>query len=103
MNRFDCLLTVVIPHRLEDEFVDLLLRYPEWVVGFTIAKAEGKGRQVTLHGAGEEVRGRARRVQLQMVMAREDAAALLDELKRALPSAQIAYWLVPVIEFGRFA
>lgn len=103
MKPLDCLLTLVLPHMLEEEVVDHLLRHPEWASGFTISQTEGKGHRVRLAGAAEEVRGRARRVQLQMVLNRDDGRALIAHLKQALPQAQIAYWLSPVIEFGRFA
>lgn len=103
MKTLDCVLTIVLPDSLEEEIVDHLLRHPEWTSGFTISQVEGKGVGVRLHGAREEVRGRARRAQLQSVMNIEDARALIAHLRDGLRNPQIAYWITPVMEFGRFA
>jgi hypothetical protein len=99
----DCCLTIVLPAALEEDFVDQMLEHPEWVRGFVITQAQGAGQNVPLSGAAERVRGRSARVQLQIVMARDDAHALLATLKTAFPMKEVAYWITPVVEFGRFA
>lgn len=103
MKALDCCLTLVLPRALEEELVDHLLEHPEWAPGFVIAQVEGSGRTVPLSGVAERVRGRSARVQVQAVMNRADADALVDDLRRALPSAEVAYWIQPVLQFGRFA
>ncbi|GAB1414304.1 MAG: DUF3240 family protein [Zoogloeaceae bacterium] len=103
MKARDCVLTLVFPVALEEDLVDHLLEHPEWVAGFTSTRVEGQGQAVRLHGSAEQVRGRSCRARVQVVMNREDAQALLAHLKEALPNPEIAYWLVPLIEFGRFA
>jgi hypothetical protein len=103
MKPWDCVLTLVFPAAIEEELLDHLLEHQEWVTGFTSARAEGQGQAVRLHGSAEQVRGRSRRVQVQIVMNREDAQALVTHLKESLPNPEIAYWMVPLIEFGRFA
>ena len=45
----------------------------------------------------------AARDEIGAVRPREDAAALVADLRRALPSAEVAYWIQPVLTFGRFA
>ena len=99
----DCVLTVVVPVALEEELIDHLLEHPEWVTGFTITAVEGKGQAVRLHGVVEEVRGRSRRVQVQTVINRGSAQALIAHLRDTLPNPEVAYWLVPALEFGRLA
>jgi len=103
MKTFDCSLTIVFPKALEEELIDHLLEHPEWVAGFTISQVEGKGTAVRLSGVVEEVRGRARRVQVQTVLDSGDARALIARLKELLPNPEVAYWVSPVLEFGRFA
>ncbi|CAG0944048.1 MAG: hypothetical protein EFKGCFLK_01863 [Rhodocyclaceae bacterium] len=103
MKARDCVLTLVFPVSLEEELVDHLLEHPEWVIGFTSTRVDGQGQVVRLHGSAEEVRGRSRRVQVEIAMNREDAQALVAHLKESLPNPEIAYWLLPLIEFGRFA
>jgi phosphoenolpyruvate synthase/pyruvate phosphate dikinase len=103
MKTFECSLTIVFPKALEEELIDYLLEQPEWVRGFTISQVEGKGTAVRLSGVVEEVRGRARRVQVQTILDCEDAHALIARLKELLPNPEVAYWVSPILEFGRFA
>jgi hypothetical protein len=49
----------------------------------------------------EQVRGRSQRVQIVTVLNNEDAQELIAHLKHEEPNAEIAYWITPVIEFGR--
>ena len=103
MKTLDCCLTLVIPASLEEDFVDQMLGHPEWVSGFVIGRAEGAGQSVPLSGAAERVRGRSGRAHLQVVLAHDAARALVAALKAAFPIPEVAYWITPVTEFGRFA
>ena len=103
MKQLDCCLTIVFPKALEENLVDHLLSHPEMASGFTTSSVEGHGAGAAFHSAAEQVRGRANRVQMQIVMNHEDAAALIEHLKQDLPNREIAYWISPVLEFGRFA
>lgn len=99
----DCLLTISCPAQIEEELINLLRGHPEWVSGFTSLVAEGFGSGTRLHSAMEQVRGRSRRRLVQVVLAQEDVASLLDVLRAAIPSDEVAWWTVPVNGFGRFA
>lgn len=96
-------LTFVLPRNLEEIFVEHLLAHPQWAPGFTTFAAEGHGAGLRLESAEEAVRGRARRVAVQIVTGEEAALALLAHLRASLPNPDIAYWVVPVREFGRLA
>lgn len=98
-----CLLTLALPTALEEQVVDFLLEHPEWAPGFTACRSEGHGQGVKLRGALEEVRGRSRRVEIQVVMSREDAGAMISYLKKRFPVKEIFYWVVPVLDSGRLA
>lgn len=95
-------LTIVMPKSFEEDVVDHLLEHPEWVSGFTTTDVNGHGQAVAYHAAAEEVRGRVARVQVQIVLRQEDGQALVTHLKESIHCKEIAYWLTPVIEFGRF-
>lgn len=99
----DCLLTLSCPAEVEEELVDLLREHPEWVSGFTSLAAEGFGSGTTLHSAMEQVRGRSRRRLLQVVLSAASVEPLIEVLRTALPSDEIAWWTMPVSGFGRFA
>lgn len=103
MKNIDCCLIIVLPKNLEENLVDHLLEHPELASGFTTSYVDGHGAGAAFHSSAEQVRGRAHRVQMQIVMNREDAATLVAHLKEELPNREVAYWITPVMEFGRFA
>lgn len=97
------LLTLAAPRNLEEALVDQLLAHPDWAGGFTLYRAEGHSQRALSLTVQERVRGRTERISFQIVLAPEQAQALLAHLKRHLPKPEVAYWLTPVIAFGRFA
>jgi hypothetical protein len=99
----DCLLCIAFPAELEEEMIDLLREYPEVVSGFTLLAAEGFGAGTRLGSAMEQVRGRARRRLLQLLLAADQATMLTDALRARLPSEEVAWWTSAVTGFGRFA
>ncbi len=103
MTPVDSCLTLVLPAALEEDMVDHMLAHPQWVTGFSIVRVDGAGRNVRLAGAAELVRGRSARVQLQVVLAREHADALVASLRAAFPLPDVVFWITPVLAFGRLA
>lgn len=101
MHEMNCCLTLVCHRSLEERLVDHLLTHPEWVSGFSLTRIEGGSQKESLPSMLEQVRGRSQRVQIATVMALADARELVEHLKRAEANAEIAYWMTPVIEFGR--
>ncbi|MCC6631790.1 MAG: DUF3240 family protein [Gammaproteobacteria bacterium] len=99
----DCLLTLSCPAEVEEELIDVLREHPEWVSGFTSLAAEGFGSGTSLHSAMEQVRGRSRRRLLQVVLHEANVLPLIDVLRAAIPSDEVAWWTMPVTGFGRFA
>ena len=103
MNVMNIILTLVLPKSFEEDLVDQLLEHPEWVSGFTTVDVNGHGHSVAYQASSEQVRGRVARVQVEIAMQQEHAQMLIEHLKQRMQSAEIAYWLTPMIEFGRFA
>lgn len=97
----DCLLTLALPPSLEEEMLDLLLSHPDMAPGFTVLHGQGVGRHVALASGMEQVQGRARRTMVQVALTQAQLPALLAILRQQLPSPQIAYWVVPLLAFGR--
>jgi hypothetical protein len=102
MKTFDCCLTLMLPKSIEETLVGHLLDHPEWVRGFSTAEMSGHGAAGVAHSAGELVRGASRRVRVQIIMNREDATALIEHLRATVTNPEVAYWVTPVLEFGRF-
>ena len=104
MNKLlNCCLTVVCHKSLEERLVDHLLEHPEWVGSFSVSQIDGHSLKQHLPSMLEQVRGRSQRIELNSVMNLEDAHALLAHLKNEEANSDIAYWITPVIEYGRLA
>jgi nitrogen regulatory protein PII len=93
---------LAVPKALEEEILDALLSLPTLAPGFTVVPGQGIGRHVELASTMEQVQGRARRVLVQVAMEQAQVQPLIDTLRAALPSPQVAYWVVPLLTFGRF-
>lgn len=94
----DSLLTLIAPVALEDHLVALLLAQAG---GFTVHRVDGRGREVALVGANENVRGRGERVCIRLALHGEAVQPLLAGLRAALPEANVFYWLTPLLDCGR--
>lgn len=100
---YDCLLTLAIPADLEEEVLDHLSSHREWVSGFSVIHAEGVGSGAQLRSTLEQVRGRARRRLIQLLMRAEDVQPLIESLRGDFSTPEMAWWTAPINGFGRFA
>lgn len=100
---FDCCLTLVCHESLEERLIDHLLEHPELVSGFSINRIEGHSIKEKLPSILEQVRGRSRRIEIRAVMNLEHAHTLIELLKQKEANCEVAYWITPVLEFGRLA
>ena len=94
-----CLLRLNIPPGLEEDVVDLLLTSEE-IPGFQSYPIRGHGK-VGAMTVAEQVEGRRKRVQFEIVLETEILEALLAKLKEALPVPDIIYWVSPITASGR--
>ncbi len=101
MKEMNCCLTLVCHSTLEERLVEHLLEHPEWINGFVLNKAEGGSQKERLPSMLEQVRGRSQRIVFQIVMNLDEAHELVEHLKLEEANPLIAYWISPVIEFGR--
>ena len=97
----DCLLTLAVPAALEEDVLDLLRTLPHMAPGFNLVAAQGMGAHIHLASSMEQVQGRARRVLVQLAIVQTQVEPLIDALRKALPTPQIAYWAAPLLAFGR--
>ncbi|MEO6696977.1 MAG: DUF3240 family protein [Gammaproteobacteria bacterium] len=102
MNLSDCCLTLVVPKALEENLLDLLLENDALASGFMTSAVELHGRTVAYQSTTEQVRGRAQKVKVQIIMQHADAQTLLQSIKQALPRTNIVYYITPLAEFGSF-
>lgn len=97
----DTCLNLILPAGLEDAVGDLLLSHPEIQVNFASFPVHAHGANVPLAGAAELVSGHADRVQMELLLARSDAEAVLGYLRQSLPNPHIFFWMSPVLMVGR--
>jgi hypothetical protein len=85
--------------------------YPFWeefsgrrsVPGFTASDAEGHGPTVRLHSAAEQVKGRADRVLIRIILDDAAAAQVITGIEQAFAGSHLVYWTTPVLSFGVIA
>jgi hypothetical protein len=93
------LLMLTVPPGLEETIVDWLLERRE-APSFSNYPVYGHGADPRHMNPAEQVTGRRRRVQFQVELRRADLPALLDDLRRELPGADLHYWVLPVLVGG---
>ncbi len=102
-DRPDILLTLVAPAALEESLVDLLLAAPGLALGFTTSAVDGHGSEIALVSVNERVRGRGRRVRIEVATSGAAVIFLLDELRAALPDTNVFFWVTSLLDCGRLS
>ncbi|MGB4468950.1 MAG: DUF3240 family protein [Azovibrio sp.] len=98
------LLTLIVPHELEEAVADALLAHPDLTSGFSLTEAQGHGSSVQLVEAAELVCGHVQRKRLDTVCSSQSKAdAILALLRDAFAGANLYYWLTPVLAHGKLA
>lgn len=93
-------LTLIAARSLRDELFDYLGEQSDVVSGFTASDAAGHGPDVRLLTSAEQVKGRADELIVRIILQAQDAAQLLERLKKAFAGSRIIYWIMPVSDFG---
>lgn len=96
-------LTLVFPPVLEARVVRLMLEQEPPLPGFTVLAAEGHGADFARASIREQVRGRVARRLLTLVLPLTRAETLIGQLREELANGESAWWLEPVLAFGRLA
>lgn len=96
------LVMLSVPPTLEEPIADWLMeQHPD--IGFTSVASHGHGADHSILSAVEQVTGKQRRVEIQLII----PAQLVDELLRGLQAqftnADVHYWVMPVIESGELS
>lgn len=98
-----CCLTLIFPRALEETLVDFMLNNPYAQQGFTSSMIDGHGHDAALVSMNEKVRGRAKKVRTDIILAEDKAEELLAQMQKDFPHIRLVYWLSPVSRFGRFS
>ena len=92
-------MNLIIPPMLEEQVLDLLLIAPE-TSAFTSMPVFGHGASPAGLSTAEQVLGRTRQSQIQIILSQRDADAIIARLRQQLSGAGIFFWLNAVTEKG---
>lgn len=101
MSAPDTCLNLVMPSALAGDVVDLLLGHPELAISFASFPVSAHGADVKLVEPSEHVSGQASRIQIQLLLRREDVETVLGYLKQQLPNPKVFFWAMPILSAGR--
>ena len=96
----DCCLTILCPPMHEERLLDLLLVFAGSEI-FTSVPLAAHGVSSGHMSAAEQVRGRARATQVQVLISTQAKEALLAEIRQEFPGIHFRYWTAPVMEMGK--
>lgn len=103
MKRLDTCLNLILPRALETQIVDRLLQHPQWVGPFITSYVEGHGDSENIGSPVEQVRGRAARLKIEILIEAGHAEELVAHLAEGLRGADVFWWISPVVGAGGFA
>lgn len=98
-----CLLVLELPQAREEALLEALQDGPELALGCTVLPAQGLGEGTVLVTMMEQVQGRARHVQVQAVITQASLTSVLERLRSRLPTADVQYRVLPLLDAGRLA
>ena len=93
-------LTLIAARSLRAVLFDYLSEQRDVVSGFTASDVAGHGPDVRLQTSAEQVKGHADEVLVRTILKAQDAAQLIERLKKAFAGSRLVYWITPVTEFG---
>lgn len=95
-------LTLLCPPAIEEKLLDLLLLSPNATV-FTSAPIAAHGLAVAKLSQTEQVQGRARATEVQVIFAAADKAMLLEHIRQQFAGTGLRYWVTTLVEAGEIA
>ena len=95
-------LTLVCPPAVEEKLLDLLLLSPD-VTFFTSTATAAHGMAHENMDQTEQVLGRARATEIQVLLAAANKTALLEAIRQQFSGAGLRYWVTTVAEAGEIA
>jgi hypothetical protein len=95
-------LTLICPPSVEEKLLDTLLATAGSEV-FTSTHTHSHGTAQGRLSAEEQVMGRSRAMQVQVLLGKEELARLREVLQTEFAGTRVRYWATPVVLEGEFA
>ena len=93
------MLILNVPPGLQENLVDWLLEDNR--TGFTSSMVFGHSSNIKNYNLTEQVTGRQKRVEFQVISEGDGIDSLLKALREEFHGTGVHYWIVPVIDEGR--
>ena len=100
MSHQQQLLVLSVPPALSDSLSDWLLENKN-TTGFTSSTAWGHSNNTRDYNITEQVTGRQKRVQFQLVGKTDAIQNLISNLKADFHRSGVHYWIVPAVDEGK--
>lgn len=98
----DFCLTLICPPTVEEKLLDVLLAYAGSEV-FTSTPTSSHGTAQGRLTADEQVMGRSRAVQVNVLLTNDELRSLLQTLQRDFAGTGVRYWVCPLAFEGELA
>lgn len=101
MDQQLCKLNVVTPRAIAPALLEVFDSAETPLPGYTVVDAEGHGPDVALMTGAESVAGAMRASLIIMILPPAQVEAVKSMILAASPRPNIAYWVEPVLDYGR--
>jgi hypothetical protein len=90
---------LIVPPELEEKLLDdLLTQFP--AQAFVSTPTFGHGMRTSVLDPAEQVLGRSRAVQVQILVGSEESIRLRRRLTETFANAGLHFWILPVVDEG---
>jgi hypothetical protein len=93
------LLIMMVPSDIRDDVVDCLMGY-DGISGFNMTTMAGYSKEHSQYDLREQVEGYRQFFKFEVMHLRAQHSELMSTLRPACATANIRYWIVPVLEQG---
>lgn len=93
------LLIMMVPSDIRDDVVDCLMGY-DGISGFNMTTMAGYSKEHSQYDLREQVEGYRQFFKFEVMHLRALHSELMSTLRAACATANIRYWIVPVLEQG---
>lgn len=94
-------LSLNFPKAIEATLLDALDDLDPPLSGYSFMEGSGRGASISLASAQERVRGAMRVVRVEIILPEEQIETVLAQIAQAVETPQIAFWVEPILDFGR--
>jgi len=101
MQTNDQILVLIAPVEMKDDLVDVLMEI-DFISGFSLSLIDGYSREHSHYDINEQVEGYRKFYRFEVLHRQQEQEKVLTSLKKDCSNGSVRYWILPVINEGRF-